>query len=974
MRSRPPIAVRGARQHNLRGIDVEFPQARLSVITGVSGSGKSSLALDTLYAEGQRRFVASLSTYAQQFLDRLPRPDVDTIEGLPPAIAIEQSNPTLSRRSTVGTATEVFDYLRLLFGRAGTFHCPTCDVPVRPVSPSAVADLIGTQEVGSAWYVTFALPVSPALTHAVLAENLRALGFLRLLAGGRELHLDEFDQSESAAKKPRRADDLTRQGPLFVVVDRIVSGTTPRPRVAEAVERAYAEGDGEAALFARGATAPEQALRCSNRHRCDGCGQLFPELKPTLFSFNSPVGACPGCNGFGNLLEFDPIRLVPDASRSLADGAIDPWSKPRYARRREALRTFARAAGISWTDPWADLPEDARAVLLEGGRLERVKFEGVIPFLEGLTVKKYKAYIRFFLRGYQSYRECPDCGGSRLRPEIAWVRLGERTLPELSTWSLPRVADWLASLGPDAVPLEILTPIRAELGRRLELLLAVGLDYLTLDRLTRSLSGGEAQRIAIANALGTPLTETLYVLDEPSVGLHARDTDRLIGLLRELTERGNTVVVVEHDLDVVRAADHVVELGPGSGAAGGGLLFSGPPATLAETDTATGTWLRGAASLPERRPRPVTGPWLTARGARGHNLRDIDVGIPLRTLTAVTGVSGSGKSTLVHDVLYRALAAPAGEGGVAARMEGAERLAGVVLIDQTPIGRSPRSNPVTYVQAFDPIRALFAATPAARRLGFTAGHFSFNTESGRCSECRGDGHQRIEMHFLPDVFVACDACRGRRYRPEVLAVAWRGASIAGVLELTVDQAIQFLDGEPAAARGLRVLQAVGLGYLALGQPATTLSGGEAQRLKIARELARGGARGSGMARAAGRAGGASRGRLYLLDEPTTGLHHADVGALARVLDELIARGHTVVIIEHHLELISRADWVIDLGPEGGPAGGRVVAAGPPAAIAACAASHTGRALRAREERLAAGPAGKTKVRLRQAVPVEASFR
>jgi excinuclease ABC subunit A len=931
------IAVRGARQNNLKSIDVDFPHGRLSVVTGVSGSGKSSLALGTLYAEGQRRYVTSLSTYAQQFLERLPRPDVDRLEGLPPAIAIEQANPVVNRRSTVGTATEVYDVLRLLYARAGEPHCPLCGARVRGWTATAAADALAAEPRGSAWYVTFGLPISSSLTHDVLVENLRALGFLRVIAAGREAHLDELDGR-----------DLTRERPLFIVVDRVRVGTTPRARLVEAFERAYTEGEGEAIIFERadeghGMTA---GTAFSRHHRCDACRTPFPALRPSLFSFNNPYGACPACNGFGNLLEFDPRRVVPDPSRSLADGAIDPWTKPRYVRRRERLRSFARAARISWTAPWEDLSDESRQVLLHGGRIRNASFGGILPYLEGLTRKKYKAYVRFFLREYQSYRECPECQGARLRSEARAVEVAGARLHEVVTWPLTRVTAWIETLV-EAGPAEIVEPIARELRRRVGLLLDVGLDYLTLDRLTRSLSGGEAQRIAIANALGSPLTSGLYVLDEPTVGLHARDTNRIVGLLRDLTQRGNTLVVVEHDLDVVAAADHVVELGPESGARGGEVVFAGTPEALEAAPTTTGAWLRGEATLPARRHDPLRGSpgrfgQLVIRGAREHNLRGIDVAFPLGALTAVTGVSGSGKSTLVHDVLVRALERRLGvEGddrvGAHDAVEGVERIAGVVLVDQAPIGKSPRSNPVTYVQAFEPIRRLFATAPASRRQGFGPGHFSFNTAEGRCPECQGDGHQRIEMHFLPDVFVTCDACQGRRYQPEVLSVQWRGKTIAEVLALTVDEAITVLHGEPRAARGLRVLQSVGLGYLALGQPATTLSGGEAQRLKIARELSRRPARGKS----------AARGTLYVLDEPTTGLHHADVRALVRVLDELVQRGHTVIVVEHHLDFIARADWVVDLGPEGGGGGGAVVAAGPPSEIMACETSHTGRALRER---------------------------
>jgi excinuclease ABC subunit A len=948
--SQRAIVVRGARQNNLRGIDVEFPRSRLSVITGVSGSGKSSLAFDTVYAEGQRRYVASLSTYAQQFIDRLPRPDLDSIDGLPPAIAIEQRNPTLNRRSTVGTATEVYDFLRLLYARAGVVHCPDCYRPVRGFSAAAVIEAIAVDQ-GSGWYVTFELPFSSVLTHDVLLDNLLQLGFVRLLIGGRELHLEALPPGT----------DLTRERPVFVVVDRLHGGDVAQSRWAEAIERAYEEGDGEVVLFERGETAPADARRFSRYARCGGCRRTFPEPRPALFSFNSPHGACPECNGFGFLLEYDADLIVPDPARSLADGALDPWTKPRYGSRRRRLEEFVRETDLDGGAPWAELPTDAQRALLEGGRYRGVHIEGVLQFLRRMERKKYKSYIRFFLRRYQSHRECPACCGSRLRSEASTVVVHGNCLPDLVRWPLPELAAWLDALDGSDGPMEVLEPILRELTRRVDLLQAVGLDYLTLDRLTRTLSGGEAQRIAIANAFGSALTDGVYVLDEPSVGLHARDTKKLINLLRKLTDGGNSVLVVEHDLEIVRSADRVVELGPGSGANGGAVMFQGSPVDLDRAETVTGEWLRGDASFPEPRPRPVGGPWITVRGAKAHNLQAIDVRIPIGRLTAVTGVSGSGKSTLVHDVLYRTLSPPGGpvadEAGspmALDRIEGAERLAEVVLVDQSSIGKSPRSNPVTYVKAFDSIRALFAATPESRRRGLTAGHFSFNTSAGRCPECRGDGHQRIEMVFLPDVFVTCDGCHGQRYRPEVLEVKWRDQSIADLLAMTIDEALALFAGHPSVGRGLWVLQAVGLGYLRLGQPATTLSGGESQRLKIARELSRGPKRAGG-AGGRGRSARPGRGILYLMDEPTTGLHNADIRGLMRVLNGLVTRGDTVVVVEHHLDVIARADWVIDLGPEGGPAGGRVIVAGPPREVAACDESHTGLALRAHQ--LAAEPVG-----------------
>ena len=927
------IEVRGARQHNLQDIDVSFPRGRLSVITGVSGSGKSSLAMDTVYAEGQRRYVASLSTYAQQFLERLPRPEVDAIEGLPPAIAIEQKNQTLNRRSTVGTATEVYDVLRLLFARAGVAHCPECGEPVRPHSPTAAAAALGGEPDGSDWFVTFALPISEALTHEVLVENLRSLGFIRLLAAGEERHLEELAPEE----------DLTRRTPLFVVVDRVRVGRTPRVRIVEAIERAYEEGEGEVVLFRRGRTGVGDEVRFSRHGRCPRCRRSVPEIRPSLFSFNSPYGACAECNGFGWLLEYDPARIVPDPDRSLSEGALDPWTKPRYGSRRERLRRFVREAGIPWQEAWRDLPETARTTLLEGGRHGGRVFEGVLPFLRGLEAKKYKAYIRFFLRSYQTYRLCPACAGTRLRAEAGAVKVAGDTLPSLARRTLGELDGWVRGLPSDVGPEAVVSPILREARRRLGVLVDVGLGYVTLDRLTRTLSGGEAQRIAIANALGSALSDGLYVLDEPTVGLHARDTRRLVHLLRALGRRGNTVLVVEHDLSVIREADRVIELGPGSGAQGGRVVYAGAPEGLAAAGTRTGRWLSGESEMPPRKRRRLDGPWLGIRGARAHNLHDLDVEIPLHALTVVTGVSGSGKSSLVHDVLHRTLSGrgfdadgrdDALSGPTCDAVHNAERVAAVVNVDTSPIGKSPRSNPVTYVRAFDPIRRLLASTPAARRRGMNEGHFSFNTAAGRCPVCRGDGHQRIEMVFLPDVFVRCEACDGRRYRDDVREVRWRGRTVDQILEMTVDEALVFFAGEPKVGRGLRVLQAVGLGYLSLGQPATTLSGGESQRLKLARELAR----------RPGSRGRSPRGILYLLDEPTNGLHDDDIRTLVRVLDELIARGHTVVVVEHHLGFIARADWVVDLGPEGGPEGGRVVATGRPEAVADVDGSHTGRAL------------------------------
>jgi excinuclease ABC subunit A len=907
------IVVRGAQQHNLKGITVRIPRRAVTVVTGPSGSGKSSLAFDTLYAEGQRRYAESLSSYAKQFLERMPKPAVDGLDGISPAVAIEQKNPTTSSRSTVGTATEIYDYFRLLWARVGRPHCPACGARVTVDSPSTAADRLLAECQGRQLMVCFPLPESTQANHELILENLRAMGFVRVLSGTAPHRLDELPPGIR----------LDSPG-VRVVADRVKATTALRGRLADSLALAFAEGDGIAEVVD-----DDRVTRFSQHPRCTSCGTSAPALTPTLFSFNSPRGACPECNGFGAVLEYDESLIVPDPSRSLAEGALDPWTKPRYTRRRRMLREFARQEGIPWDVSWQSLTSSQRRTLL--GNKSR-GYRGIFPFLRALESKRYKQYIRVFLRQYQKAKSCPSCRGARLRAEARAVRVGDWTISDVAAKTAEQLAQWLRELELTPFEQRVAATILRELHDRVGFLCDVGLGYLSLDRQTRTLSGGEAQRIALANALGANLVDTLYVLDEPSIGLHPRDIHRLLALLKQLSSSGNTVVIVEHDAATIRVADHMVELGPGSGEQGGELVYAGPVEGAAAAGTLTGQYLAGTKRIAVPSLRRRAGPrWLTVEGARLHNLDGVDVAVPLGALTVVTGVSGSGKSTLVHDVLYRQLASRL-KGGHGAKehlgeevghvdaLTGWEGLDDVVLVDQSPIGRTPRSNPVTYIRAFDEIRTLFAAQPLARARGYSPATFSFNaSDGGRCRLCDGAGHIQVEMVFMADVFVPCEACEATRFEPEVLDVRIKGLSIHDVLNLTVDQAIVRFRHQERLGRALWHLQQVGLGYLRLGQPATTLSGGEAQRLKIARQLATLGKRKSR--------------RLYLLDEPTTGLHLDDVRTLIKVLERLVDAGHTVLVIEHHLDLIKRADWVVDLGPEGGAAGGQVVASGTPEEVA-----------------------------------------
>jgi excinuclease ABC subunit A len=915
------IRIVNARQNNLRGVTVDLPHRALIVVTGPSGSGKSSLAFDTIYAEGQRRYIESLSTYAKQFLERMPKPVVDRLEGLAPAVAIEQRNPTVSSRSTVGTATEVYDYLRLLWARVGRSYCRICDAPVRRDTPGSAADDV-LRALEGRLQVTFPLPPIARLGHDAVVENLRAMGFVRVIADGTPLRLDELPAGS----------DLTRAGELLVVVDRLAATPDALPRIVESIATAFQEGEGLAVVLG-----DTKRLRFTEFPACSRCDTAAQPVTPALFSFNNPRGACGACNGFGATLEYDESLVVPNPERSLAEGAIDPWTKPRYEARRKLLLDTARALGADVNAPWRKLKVATRRELLHG---KKGRYVGIFPFLKGLEEKRYKQYIRVFLRQYQLAHTCATCGGTRLNEHALAIRIGADTIADVAARSVDGVHAWLAALELTAFERRVAVSILEQLDARIAYLRDVGLGYLSLDRQTRTLSGGEAQRIALANALGSRLVDTLYVLDEPSIGLHPRDTDRLLALLRRLRDGGNTVIVVEHDLAAIQQADFMLELGPGAGEHGGRVVHAGPLVTAGES--LTGQYLTGQRRIgvPSAR-RPAGPPSLRIRGATLHNLRDVDADIPLGALTAVTGVSGSGKSTLVHNVLYRNLEARlhgdhsakshlGEEVGVVESLTGWETLDDVLLIDQSPIGRSPRSNPVTYVKAFDEIRELFAQQPLARERKYTAATFSFNMEGGRCEACEGAGHVQVEMVFLADVFVPCEVCDGTRYKREVLDVKIHGHSIHDVLQWTVAEAMTRFRHQPKLGAALWQLQQVGLGYLRLGQPATTLSGGEAQRLKIARELAS--------------AGKKSGRKLYILDEPTTGLHLEDVRVLLQVLDRLVDAGHTVVVIEHHMDVVKRADWVIDLGPEAGDAGGQVVAQGTPEDIAAVPASHTGRYL------------------------------
>ncbi len=958
------IVVRGARVHNLKNIDFTIGYNTLTVVTGVSGSGKSSLAFDTIYAEGQRRYVESLSAYARQFLERIEKPDADAIDGIAPAVAIRQKNSTRNPRSTVATATEIYDYLRLLFARIGRTFCLKCGQEVKKDAVDEVADaILFALEEETRLQVFFPLHAgvprpaesekksgrrkkgstdAPYLASDLLKTrllDLRTRGFNRLYQNGQ---IFEFSTPESLL-------DIDFSEPVFLLVDRLVVAADGRSRIVDAIETAYRES-GEV-IFE---TVPRegessQQFRFSQRFECKRDHIRYEEPEPILFSFNNPYGACPRCQGFGNTIDFDLDLVIPDKSKTLNEGAIEPWTKPKYRPLFTELKRFAKQVKIPLDVPWSELDPEQLTLIIDG----EGKFPGVRGFFNHLERKKYKLHVRVFLSRYRGYSVCTTCGGARLRPEAQQVKINDRNICQVSSMTVEQASDFFQSLPLRPQEAAIADKLLVEIRERLRFLNDVGLEYLTLDRLASTLSGGEAQRIQLATSLGSRLVGTLYVLDEPSIGLHSRDTHRLIKILHNLRDLGNTILVVEHDPDIMRSSDRILDLGPGAGENGGNVIATGTFAEIKKNPASlTGRYLAEELriQLPANRRKP--GPQrIEIRGARAHNLKSIDLNIPLGMIVAITGVSGSGKSSLLHDVLYQALVSAKKQTNGSQppaplwdSIEGADYLDDVVLVDQSPIGRTPRSNPVTYIKAFDGIRDLFASLPEAQKRGFAAGHFSFNIPGGRCETCQGDGTVTVEMQFLADVELVCEECKGTRYKPQVLDVRYRTRNIHEVLNLTVKEALKFFAEVPKITEKLRVLEEVGLGYLRLGQSATTLSGGEAQRMKLAAHL-------QPTSRDIGRpssVGGPHRKRrvLYIFDEPTTGLHFDDVSKLLSAFRRLIDAGGSIIVIEHNLEVIKTADWVIDLGPEGGDRGGYVVGAGTPEAIAKLPNSYTGKYLAA----------------------------
>jgi excinuclease ABC subunit A len=931
------ISVRGARQHNLRDISVRIPRNTLTVVTGLSGSGKSSLAFDTIYAEGQRRYVETLSAYARQFLDQIERPDVDSIEGLSPAISIEQKTTSRSPRSTVGTITEIYDYLRLLYASVGTPHCPSCGRPISRQTAEQIVQRI--LELGMGERVTVMAPI------------------VRGRKGEFKDLLDQLDQQGFRARVDGELQDLSepllldkrKNHTIEAVIDRILlkppapnaailSVPTPGPgkpsiekRLEAAVAKALQLANGLALVAISGGD--EQLFSASMA--CPDCGLDVPKLEPRSFSFNSAFGACPECHGLGSLYDLDPAKVITDWSKPLLDGGLGPGSSSQYLLK--LIHLAADRYKIDLKLPFEDLPPKQQHILVYGppkNEAPRTGFHGILTFLRDSIDEARSDGYREYMMNFMSATPCPVCRGKRLRPESLAVKIGGISIADFTALPLNRALSAAINLNFTAREALVAERVRHEVVERLEFLCAVGLNYLSLDRNAATLSGGEGQRIRLATQIGSRLRGVLYVLDEPSIGLHQRDNNRLIQALEKLRDLGNTVLVVEHDEDTIRHADYVLDLGPGAGRLGGSVVAQGTPAQImACPESLTGRYLSGAASMLHRvKPRPLTGKWITVTGAREHNLQDITIRIPLGVMTVVTGVSGSGKSTLINDILYRSLAqtiyGSREEPGAHESLSGADQLDKVVRIDQSPIGRTPRSNPATYTQVFSPIRDLFAMLPEARERGYKPGRFSFNVTGGRCEACQGDGQRRIEMNFMPDVYVQCEVCNGRRYNQETLAVKFKGHSIADVLDLTIEDALTVLADVPLVRQKLQTLVDVGLGYVHLGQSATTLSGGEAQRMKLARELSK---------RQTGRT-------LYLLDEPTTGLHFDDVRKLLEVLHRLADLGNSVIIIEHNLDVIRNADWIVDLGPEGGEAGGRVVGQGRPAKIAATPGSYTGQFL------------------------------
>jgi excinuclease ABC subunit A len=929
------ISVRGAREHNLKNITLEIPRNKLVVITGVSGSGKSSLAFDTLFAEGQRRYVESLSSYARQFLQQMEKPDVDSIEGLSPAISIEQKSVSKNPRSTVGTVTEIHDYLRLLYASVGVPHCPTCGQTIRPQTVQQMVDRVLELPEGARLVIYAPYVRGKKGEYKKQLQQMAREGFLRARIDGQTVEL--------TGEPP--ALDKQKKHSIDIVIDRIVVKPGIEKRLADSIETALKVAGGLVVFAPEGAA--EETL--SQNYSCSECGTSLTEITPRLFSFNSPYGACPTCSGLGTLMGVDPEKVVPDAERSILAGAVAPWPEGSKSWRLKMVDTLSKAMGFSLSTPWKKLPAEARKVILHGSGDEELsfnlsgkkssyswtgKFEGVIPMLDRRYKETDSPTIRGEIEKFMSVRLCPTCEGRRLRPEALSVKLHGKAIDELSRLPVADLRVWMGTVPLDKRERAIAEKVVTEIQDRLSFLDDVGVGYLTLDRSSATLSGGESQRIRLATQIGSKLMGVLYVLDEPSIGLHQRDNARLLATLQGMRDLGNSVLVVEHDEETIRAADWVIDLGPGAGVHGGEVVAQGTPKQIeAAPESLTGKYLTGALEVPVPETRREGRGELVIEGARQNNLKGLDVEFPIGAFTVVTGVSGSGKSTLVNDILHKALARhfyrASDKPGEHDRITGLEQLDKVIAIDQSPIGRTPRSNPATYTNVFNPIRNLMAMTPEARMRGYGPGRFSFNVPGGRCEACKGDGQIKIEMHFLPDIYVTCEVCGGKRYDRETLAVRYKGLNIAEILDLPVDQAHELFRNLPSIARVLETLCEVGLGYIRLGQPATTLSGGEAQRVKLSRELCK---------RSTGRT-------LYLLDEPTTGLHFDDVGKLLKLLHRLVELGNTVVVIEHNLDVIKTADWVIDLGPEGGAGGGQLLAEGTPEEIAAVPESYTGRYLR-----------------------------
>jgi excinuclease ABC subunit A len=932
------IRIRGARTHNLKNIDLDLPRDKLIVITGLSGSGKSSLAFDTIYAEGQRRYVESLSAYARQFLSMMEKPDVDTIEGLSPAISIEQKSTSHNPRSTVGTITEVYDYLRLLFARVGTPRCPNHGTPLEAQTVSQMVDTALALDAEKRWMLIAPVIRERKGEHVQVFEQLRAQGFVRARVDGEVYDLDAVP-----------ALTLRQKHTIEVVIDRFRPRDDIKQRLAESFETALRLGDGIAILVDMDdAKAPEQLF--SSRYSCPLCDYSLPELEPRLFSFNSPVGACPTCDGLGVTQVFDPVRVVGHPELSLAGGAIRGWDR-RNAYYFQMILSLAKHYGFDPETPWRQLPKSVQNAILNGSGKELIpfryitdrggkvtrehKFEGILPNLERRYRETESVAVREELQRYIADHPCPDCGGARLNPSARNVFVADKAIPELTSLAIESALDFFGKLKLPGWRGEIAVKILKEICERLTFLNDVGLNYLTLDRTADTLSGGEAQRIRLASQIGAGLVGVMYVLDEPSIGLHQRDNERLLGTLTRLRDLGNTVIVVEHDEDAIRAADHVLDIGPGAGVHGGEIVGEGTLEQLMQSPrSVTAKYLSGERGIevPKERRQARDDQWIELKGATGNNLKDVDLRVPVGTFTCVTGVSGSGKSTLINDTFYRIAAmelnGSSEQPAPYESIEGLELFDKVVDIDQSPIGRTPRSNPATYTGLFTPLRELFAQVPEARQRGYTPGRFSFNVRGGRCEACEGDGMIKVEMHFLPDVYVPCDVCHGKRYNRETLEVMYKGHTIADVLDMTVEDAAKLFENVPVIARKLETLRAVGLDYIKLGQSATTLSGGEAQRVKLSRELSK---RDTGST-------------LYILDEPTTGLHFHDIEQLLDVLHQLVDHGNTVVVIEHNLDVIKTADWLVDLGPEGGSGGGRILVSGTPETVATTPESHTGRFL------------------------------